>query len=344
MGLPAKTPAMTARKDLLKNSLKKLQVDRYRKVEKRGREIALEMAQEEGLHEKWRDPSQRDDVMRRFQELVAIGNQQADQELPPAELPPEARMVYHRARMLKGRMNIWRATGKEKFEDELEESAEKAREAVVNLKELIAFLKEAKPSIADYTGEEGKTEFDDSDVQKTHYDSGVIVMVKESEAYGSITRGFDSFIRRLTHSLNELEEELEEYEDDPVGDIIDAAQDLGLVQVYEDSDDGFLWFQDEDTEHLYYFVLVGQKFDVRTMYDASTVREDNWKANWGNPLNLYLGGNKAAVYGDDPARVCRDYFGVWNGIRRFVKQSVDNGNRIPACLPTEYVESGIKGR
>lgn len=137
------------------------------------------------------------------------------------------------------------------------------------------------------------------------------------------------------------------YEEDPLGDLITAIEALGFVRVYEDIEDGFLWFQDPETEQLHFYGLdsLSRYYDVKLYFDGlypgKTIEQV--KNAWHTDLVHWVSGHYKGAY-SKPSRIFRDYFGGWNSIRRWAKKSVENGNVIPEAMPEKYVNEKISPR
>ena len=340
------TPAETANKDLRKYRPGRVNY-RRRKVNRRAKEIQDQMVIAEGLIELAK--TDRAAAYERFAEIRKEAKAQAKSELPPIRPKPKSKTDqkrFARARMMRGKNQLWDDEHAETLDNQLQASAEAVTEQIGDDKETINWLIGCIPTVAEFTGVEGKTAFDKTDVVEEHGGT-----VKLKDKYASVVNGFRHFVNKFQSVVENYEEEMELYEVDPLYDIVAIVESLGLEQVYPDSDDGYLWFKPEgidtpeDTE-LYFVSLIdrvlafgGKGFSI---LDSARVRDPresrvDWRANWHVDLTHTAIGWQTGSF-KPLARICSDYFGAWDRLRKWIAVSVENGNAPPPQFPSELTE------
>lgn len=334
------TPAMTASTDAKKFSRR--EKDRKAKIRTRADELTREAIISENLMELYaRDPRA---AMARYQVIQSDSYIRAAREVPVVTLTTEERQFTNRARHLRNNVRNWRSGGSDEFDRQLAVSADEIRAEIADGEALIDWFTKCIPSIAEFTGEEGKTSFTDDDVFRNGN-----VTVKKADAYASMLGGFNSFLSKWMDRVADYQDELDMYEDSPTGDVLAAVESLGLEQTFEDADDGCLWFKDPETEQLYYISLYHLSAHpdhgvcVRVS-DQVTVRQDrsrreNWKDVWAADLTQTI-----ISWGRLPFtpyhKVCEAYFGLYDGAcRKWVTKSVNDGNTPPDFFPTHLTQA-----
>ena len=346
------TPAETAGKDLRKYRPGRVNY-RRKKVNRRAKEIQDAMVIEEGLIELAK--TDREAAYRRFAQIRQLAKAQAKEELPPLRPKPKSKADqkrFMRARVMRGKNQMWNDTYAEMMEEQMEASAAEADEQIGDDKEVINWLISCIPSVERFTGVEGKTAFDESDVIETTDDQGGVTTVKVADQYRSVVSGFRLFVNKFQSIVDDYEEEVELYEVDPLFDIVSVVEALGLEQCYADSDDGYLWFKPEGVENpadteLHFVSLVDRAsaigsrgfsiLDSARLKDPRESRNIDWAANWHVDLthtavNWVPGGLNPL------ARVCSDYFGAWDRLREWIATAVEDGNAPPPQFPAELAE------
>ena len=184
----------------------------------------------------------------RFQEIRVIARQRAAGEVPQVNISADQMKRYSRARSLRGKPAAWQNKYEEIFSDQIEASFTVVEERIASDTETVNWLISCVPSIAEYTGIDGKTEFDDDvDITVKEVDGGRQTS-RHSDAYRSLLRTFDGFINKFQEVVDTYEDELALAETDPIGDLITTVESLGLVRCWENSEDGILWFNDPEND------------------------------------------------------------------------------------------------
>ena len=340
------TPAMTANKDLKKYRPGRVNY-RRRKVNRRAKEIQDSMVIAENLIELAK--TDRDAAYERFAEIRQIAKAQAKTELPPIRPKPKSKTDqkrFARARVMRGKAQLWDTEYAETFDAQIEQSAESTHERVADDREVINWLIGCIPTVAEFTGVDGKTEFDDNDVVE---ENGGTVKLKDK--YASVVNGFRIFINKWQSVVDNYEEELELNDVDPMFDIVNAVEGLGLVQCYEESDDGYLWFKPEGADgvpdsQLYFISLIDRVLAIGSkglsVLDSARVKDPresriDWAANWHVDLTHTAIGWQPGSF-KALARICSDYFGAWDRLRKWIAISVESGNAPPPQFPSELAE------
>ena len=337
------TPAYTARADLLANSPRRAEYARYRAIRQRAQAIQNEMVIGEELIALFRiDP---EGARARFQEIRVIARQRAAGEVPQVNISADQMKRYSRARSLRGKPAAWQNKYEEIFSDQIEASFTVVEERIASDTETVNWLISCVPSIAEYTGIDGKTEFDDDvDITVKEVDGGRQTS-RHSDAYRSLLRTFDGFINKFQEVVDTYEDELALAETDPIGDLITVVESLGLVRCWENSEDGILWFNDSETDQKYYLSLCSHVsaygYGGASILDTAQVRPErsqirNWKDNWHVDLTqsvIYYrsGGFKSLK------RITEDYFGAWGILESWLRQSIEAGNIAPEHFTAAFV-------
>lgn len=333
------SPGVTAKEDFRR--LRSKRASRYGKVKARIKELKNVQIEERyneliALFDEDREAG--------FSAIDAIEDEarrQAEAETP-SSLTEEEIKQYNRARRLRSYVKLWRGEYSDIVTERMEKSAEKAHKFVEQEEETLAWFLSCSPSIAEFTGEEGKTSFDKQDVITRVFDSGSVSTTKKEDVYNGIVRAFRSSGKRVDAHIDRIREEILAYEDDPVGDIAAAAETFGLVRVFEDSDDGCLWFQNPETEKYHYISLL----DWHSYLDIFVYgrRKSHIYEKWAEREDLDLSHLiiELPKQGFYPLREhAHRYFGMWDGyIRPWLAKNVEKGNVPPSHFDIELTVKG----
>ena len=327
-----RTPATTARRDIRK--ILNARRSRKQAIQDQAQEIARQKAVDEDLGALYNtDPQQ---ALDRYKVLVQESMEQATVANPPVAASTEDNMKLRRAKALRSNKKYWRGVGKEQFNQQLSESADTVRSEITKGQELIHWLRGCVPTVAEFTGVEGKTVISDDDVV-----TRANATFQIADLYNSLNNRFNIIIESWESIVEDYEDELDIYETEPLSDIVDACGDLGLEQVYEGSDDGCLWFQDpNNTDNVYFIniiprmIAVGGKLNI---LDSARVWSENrnhsqWSDKWDLDLTSF-GIIWLNNYPRDFARICRNYGTMYDSLRSWIARSIEAGNEPPSHFP-----------
>lgn len=229
----------------------------------------------------------------------------------------DAYKVYSRARTLIQRQRIWDKKSDRALQ-QFEESLTATSEWVTSQRAQIEWLRACKPTEEEFGSPGGR-----------------------GSALNSMQQMIEGVADRAEKSVDANDAEVMFAEAGVFADVIDTVEtDFDLTPVYEDVDDGFLWFVDEDTDKLYYFSKISLTFGstVTSSYSKNAWVGDRWRSREHTDLVMSMsvsGLGKTGV--EQSARVS----GLWNRIRPWIKRSVDGGNTVPSGFPEEMVNSDI---
>jgi hypothetical protein len=336
------TPAMTVLEDI--NRLTETRGERHKRlgnIRKAVRDILQDKLVEEDIYALYRvDP---EGAIARYKEMRVEARSEAEARFPKPDnsLSVEDRKIIARARFLKGTARNWERTGEDKYFNKLAETADEVRTHIERDENVINWLRGCIPSIAEYTGEPGKTSFNDKDIVVEKYASGGTGSYKKSDSYRSLVGGFNSFIQKFENKVEGYKEQLAMYENDPIGEIVDGIEGLGLVRIYEDVNDGCLWFEDTETGQEYYYNLYRQA-PTKYMSGPHVMHEyiprhtifEKYSndGNWHVDLAWYALSGSGRTF-RTPESIAGDYFGSWDSLRSWIAKSVKDGNEAPDHFP-----------
>ena len=174
---------------------------------------------------------------------------------------------------------------------------------------------------------------------------GAVISQRIDQHYFSIVNLFNGFITRWQNTINDYQDEIDLYNDNPLGDLISAVEGLGLEQTFEDSNDGYLWFTDPETHQIYFIsvynkvaAIGGQVHVLDNFGYKRNIDNLNWKSNWHVDLV-----HTAIIWYPGSIRpfhsVASDYFGAYDSLRRWIAASIEKGNTPPEFYPSHLVTS-----
>ena len=334
-----KTPAMTARRDARK--ILNVRRSRRREVEERTLEIRSARVAKDGLLDMYRtDP---EGAIARLKVLTLESRKVAEQDIPERGKSPTQVKRFTRARALRGAPRLWRSEGRARFESQMSRSANRVTEQIAMGQEAIAWLTSCIPTVADFTGIEGKIVVGKDEMETSSH--GAIIRIIDT--YDALVRDFNFFIDIWGDRIENYEEELDVYQEEPLSDIIAVVESLGLEQIWLDSDDGCLWFRMPGQDDPVYFLnivarayTVGGSCDIMDTARVASRRRGHseWEDRWDLDLSVLAIDwvyNPMTAFADD----CRkDPYRVYQRIRSWVIRSVDSGNVPPSFFPADLVE------
>lgn len=282
------------------------------------------------------------DFRNRIRALQRAAWRTASAQVPPAH-NAEQTIEYARAKNLRGLFGIWENYGRDQLDEQAAASVKAVQKSLEVHKEALAWLNGCVPSVAEYSGVEGKTEFTDKDVVRRGNVSSPM-----ANQYNILMFSFNTFLSRWQATIEQYEDQLALHEADPWAEVITAGENLGLEHTFEGSDDGCIWFRDPESGQLYYTAIHWQ-VDRRTggtgysVLDTCEVRSERrmvptWKQCPQVDLihtALDWRGGSVSPIGREPAQ----RHGHWKDLRSWIKKSIEAGNQPPESFPREHLPS-----
>lgn len=330
--LPDKTPAQSARQDM--SSYAKAQrtyVNANRTLKRPSWQDMMDANREE--LEALLKTGDRNAVRQRMQELFFndIDAYDAEGKRLYAQYKKdnsEATSNYYRARRLLQNQRVWEKN-KVGVISRFNNSVDSTRKWVDSQRVQIQWLRDCKPSEEDWGNIDG-------------VDKRGNVSIDRRSAWKSMRQSIEGIADRAEEQVDVCEAEVDFGEASAFADVISCVEnDFGLTHVYEEVDDGFLWFIDEETNVLYYFSksnhVIG-KTTVLGNYRKNNYVGEKWRDRPSSDLifSMTVGGLWQTGV-EQSVRVS----GLWNKVRTWVKKSIDAGNSVPDGFPVSLVENDI---
>jgi len=268
------------------------------------------------------------EIRRILRDIEGAARIQANKDFEDS-ITNEQRIAIKRARTQRGVTGYWQSTGRDEREDSLEKSVESWKSFLAKQNAVVDWFDAAVPTEETFGDINGVIESTQDGVKYT---------VKRKHVFYSIRNTFNLLSKGYRHRLDRWESELDLYEVDEYEDIINACEALGLIHVYKEKDDGYLWFVNPDDDQLYSYCLApfNRNFDVCTSYEPVNV--EDFKNNADPSVDL----SYRFIRGGHPNRqsfegYTRDRFGMFNTCRKWLKMHVSKGNSIPEGISAGWV-------
>ena len=305
--LPEKTPAETAREDLARFTASESVGDLGTVINR----VAGKMLREDQEYQQLRKTDRMAASSRWYEIYMEAYGIAMNSMKPKPPLTADEKKTKSRARSMRNVTKHWRDENRDKFDSEMSDSFDLVSNLVTEQAAVVQWFRNCIPKRDTFAGSD--------------------------DNYRSVVGTFSKLAEQYDEWIDIYQTEISLYENNPLGDFQDVGEQLGLVLVYKMSNDGFVWFLDEDTGKLY-FICISTSNSHKSILDDyrinSSVSPDSWKNNWHQDLQFSVvsSGRLSLRRFDD---ICRDYFGAYDNIRQYVAKSIAAGNSPPDSFPSD---------